>query len=367
MQIQDIQSTALAIPMKFTFSQSNNTTQTSSAMIIRISSQAGAVGYGECCPRLYVTGESLDTVKQDIEKIRPLLLSRTFDNMFDIRHFATHELPAKIGLSSICGIELALMDAWSKTHQQSLIDAIGGNRETVTHYTGILPQGSPKVLAIALQQLSFFKFKELKVKVNANLQQSLETIRLIRSDFFPDINIRVDANTAWSYEDAVEQIPALLDQGVDTFEQIFPKDKLGDLQKITAAFGDHAKIMADESLTSYASAQHLIEHKICNHFNLKLSKNGGFWNALRLYDLIQDNDLSCQLGAHFGETSILTATGLLLASKAPQLTAIEGGYGDYLLEKDIISNPIKFNRNAQIKLKEILPDVGLIPNPILTL
>ena len=216
--------------MKFTFSQSNNTTQTSSAMLIRITSRAGTSGYGECCPRLYVTGESLDTVKQDIEKISPLLLSRTFESVADIKHFVTEELPPQIGLSSICGIDLALMDAWSKTHQQSLVDAVNGDQDTVAHYTGILPQGSPKVLAVALQQLSYFKFKELKVKVNANLSQTLETLRLIRSDFFPDINIRVDANTAWSYEDAVEQIPVLLDQGIDTFEQIFSKDKLDDLK-----------------------------------------------------------------------------------------------------------------------------------------
>ena len=211
------------------------------------------------------------------------MLSRTFESVTDIKHFVTEELPPQIGLSSICGIDLALMDAWSKTHQQSLVDAVNGDQDTVAHYTGILPQGSPKVLAVALQQLSYFKFKELKVKVNANLSQTLETLRLIRSDFFPDINIRVDANTAWSYEDAVEQIPVLLDQGIDTFEQIFSKDKLDDLKRITATFGSHARIMADESLTSYESAQHLIQHKICNHFNLKLSKNGGFWNSLSVY------------------------------------------------------------------------------------
>ena len=86
----------------------------------------------------------------------------------------------------------------------------------------------------------------------------------------------------------------------------------------------------------------LFSIKYATTSTLSFPKNGGFWNSLSLYELIQENGLSCQLGAHFGETSILTATGLLLASKAPALTAIEGGYGDYLLEKDIIPTSIKF-------------------------
>jgi len=360
MQIQQIQSKIMEIPMRFTFSQSNNSTQTSSAVLIQLSSREGITGFGECCPRSYVTGESLASVQKDVQTIKAVLLSRSFERMEDIQQFVTEELPAQFGLSSICGIELALMDAWSKTYQHPLVDAVGGNRETIAHYTAILPHGAPRIMAKTLRQLSAFRFKELKVKINTNLTETLETIRLIRSDFFPDINIRVDANTAWDYKDAMEQIPVLLNQGINTFEQIFPKNKLYELQRITAAFGSDAKIMADESLTSRDTAQHLIQHQICNHFNLKLSKNGGFWNSLYLYELIQSHGLSCQLGAHFGETSILTAAGLLLASKAPQLTAIEGGYGDYLLEKDILPNALKFNRHAQIELKEALSGPGLI-------
>lgn len=358
MKIQTITYDILQIPLKFQFSQSNNTTSSSSAIIVKLTTEQGIEGFGECCPRAYVTGESLESVKQDINNIQGLLSTRSFEKIEDIRQFVVHELPHQVGLSTVCGLDLALMDAWGKESQQHLVEAIGGGKDKVVQYTGIVPQGSPAALAKALTQLSFFNFKELKIKVNSNLTQTLETIHLIRSNYFPGVKLRIDANCAWNYEDAAVHIPRLLEEGIEVFEQIFSKDNLPDLKRITSQFGDKAKIMADESLTSYQSGQYLIENNICNHFNMKISKNGGFWNTLRLYDLIQENGLSCQLGAHFGETSLLTATGLLLASKVDKLTAIEGGYGDYLLEQDFVQPSIKFDRDAQIHIGKAFPALG---------
>jgi L-alanine-DL-glutamate epimerase-like enolase superfamily enzyme len=359
MNIQTITYDILRIPLKFQFSQSNNTTSSSSAIIMKLTTEQGTQGFGECCPRAYVTGESLDSVRKDVDTIQNLLYAQSFKAIEDIRQFVVHELSDKVGLSTICGIDLALMDAWGKEHQQHLVEVVGGKKNRKVQYTGIVPQGNALALKKALNQLRFFQFKELKIKVNDDLEKTLETIQLIRSEYFPAVKLRVDANCAWRYEDAIVHIPRLLEEGIEVFEQIFSKDQLDELKKITAKFGADAKIMADESLTTYQSGQYLIDNKICNHFNMKISKNGGFWNTLRLYDLIQENGLTCQLGAHFGETSLLTATGLLLASKADKLTAIEGGYGDYLLEQDFVQPSIKFDRHAQIHIEQAFPATGL--------
>lgn len=360
MQIQSLAVHFLEIPLKFQFSQSNNTTNQSSAVIVQIQSTRGTKGIGECCPRPYVTGETIHTVATDLKKIEPLLLSTPFETLESIRQFVINVLPDQIGLSSICALDLALIDAWSKEYQQNLVKAIGGKKTHTVKYTGILPQGKPANLEKILHQLSYFSFKELKIKVDANLDRTIEIIKFIRASPFSKAKLRIDANCAWSYDDAISQIPVLMEKGIVVFEQLFPKDKLNDLTKITRQFGNMTKIMADESLTSLNSADQLINGSVCNHFNLKISKNGGFWNTLRLYQYITGQGFSCQLGAHFGETSILTAAGLLLASKADQLTAVEGGYGEHILTEDIISPSIKFDSNVQIHIQDVLSKPGLI-------
>ena len=360
MQIQSLAFHFLEIPLKFQFSQSNNTTHYSSAVIVQIQSTRGVKGIGECCPRSYVTGETLHTVATDLKKIEPLLLSTSFETLESIRQFVINVLPGQIGLSSICALDLALIDAWSKEYQQNLVEAVGGKIIHTVEYTGILPQAKPAKLEELLHKLSYFSFKELKIKVDTNLDRTLEVIRLIRASSFSKAKLRIDANCAWSYDDAISQIPVLMEKGIIVFEQLFPKDELNDLMKITRQFGKETKIMADESLTSLRSANQLINERICNHFNLKISKNGGFWNTLRLYQYITGQGFSCQLGAHFGETSILTAAGLLLASKADQLTAVEGGYGEHILTEDIISPSLKFDSNARIYIQDALSRPGLI-------
>lgn len=62
-----------------------------------------------------------------------------------------------------------------------------------------------------------------------------------------------------------------------------------------------------------------------------------------------------QLGAHFGETSILTAAGIVFAAMAGPLTAMEGGLGTHLLEYDFCSPSLQFDDQAGITgLAELL-------------
>ena len=362
MKIHSTQSQTLHIPLKFQFTQSNNSAAVSSSLLIEIIDTEGNKGQGECCPRSYVTGETIQSVKTDLQKISPLLKEVQFESMEDIQRFVVSVLPYQVGLSTICGLELALIDCWSKKQHLNLAQALNIKSNYTANYTGIIPMGDKRTQFHMLQKLSHFNFKRIKIKVNANLSRTLDLIKLIRTDFFPDVSLQVDANCSWNYQDAVKQIPVLIEQGVEVFEQLFPKEKLADLRKVTRQFGHVTKIMADESLTSYGTALNLLYHNTCNHFNLKLSKNGGFWNTYQLYQLITNNGGTCQLGAHFGETSILTAAGLLFVAKAENLTAHEGGYGDYLLQRDIIPNSVKFNKDAAISICDVFKAPGLVPS-----
>lgn len=113
------------------------------------------------------------------------------------------------------------------------------------------------------------------------------------------------------------------------------------------------QIMADESLLDYGSAEKLLEEQICNHFNLKISKLGGVFLSQDIYQLTESRGIPCQLGAHFGKTSILTSAGALLGGMTGgQFSACEGALGELLLSEGIALPAIQHKLGGQLPLSE---------------
>jgi hypothetical protein len=56
------------------------------------------------------------------------------------------------------------------------------------------------------------------------------------------------------------------------------------------------------------------------------------------------------VGAHVGETSVLTRAGLALATAAGEaLLAMEGAFGTHLLERDVCETPLMFGAGGVLR------------------
>lgn len=360
MKIKSINIRRVRIPLRLRFEQSNSSAAVSDSAVVELTTAEGHVGYGESCPRTYVTGEDFNSVEPDIRGAIAWLKNIEFQTIDDIRELATQELPRRIGLSAICALELALLDAFCKEDNTTLAAALGLQLPERVEYSGVLPLRSPAGLEQLMPLVGRFGFRDLKLKVDGDLATNLARIEVVRAIFPAETPIRVDANCAWSREEALRQIPTLAAAGVQVFEQVFPKKADEEMARLQRHFGEQIFLMADESLTTRTSAERLIRQKACRRFNLKISKNGGLFNTLEVYRLAQQNDIECQLGAHFGEMSILTAAGILFAAMAGPLTAVEGGLGMHLLEYDLSSPSLQFDERAGISgLEGMLSSPGL--------
>lgn len=348
MNIQSLSLERLQIPLTTRFSQANNSTALSDSMILQLSSEDGLIGYGESCPRPYVTGEDPTSVKQDIERIAGELKQIDFTSIEDIRTLIMDQLLEQIGPAACCAIELALLDLWGKTYEQPTLQALGGQYRDRYQYCGVLPMSHPKTVKKLLMQFKVIGFQEVKLKIDDDLARSLEIIRLVKQILGDSTTIRLDVNCAWDLAKAEHQMPPLIKAGASNFEQIFPADQLTAFQTITSAFGTQTKIAIDEGLNTPESAQRLIDGKICNQFNLKISKHGGIFSTLEICRLAKEHGYGCQLGAHFGETSLLTSAGLIIASLVEELTSLEGAFGTHLLTQDITDIPLQFGKEGCI-------------------
>jgi L-alanine-DL-glutamate epimerase-like enolase superfamily enzyme len=347
MKIKTLDIYHLTIPMRLQFAQANSTAQSSSSIIVKLKTENGITGFGESCPRTYVTGESSMDVIHALQSIREEVYTKNFETINSIANYVCTDLPRRLKPAAICALELALLDAWSKVYQTPLLQALGGSSWAQNRYTGVLPFGDLKKLAPILKR---FAFDEIKLKANTSVAENISRIQQLRQIYDDTLNIRVDANCSWNFPTAMEQSIRLIEAGVTCIEQPFSPCSDKAMSTLTRHYGEWVDIMADESLTDYQSAASLIAQQACNRFNFKISKNGGLLNSLRMYRLAQSHGIKCQLGAHFGETSILTAAGLIFASLAPGLVATEGGLGTHLLEQDISLNPLMINRHAKIPM-----------------
>lgn len=350
MQIASFAISPFRVPLRLRFSQANQSTQTSDSVILELKSAAGLLGYGESCPRPYVTGEDFASVERDIQRVMPVLLRRTFNSFAEIQAFIFQEASKVVRPAALCLLEIALLDLWGKAQQKSLAHFLGIRYSRQVHYSGIVPLDQPDKLSKLLPILKGFAFKELKLKVNASLKDCLQMVNWVKTHWGEAFPIRVDANTGWTYEQALKLIPALIEAGVSVIEQPLPVAQDQQMIELMHRFGASVKLMADESLTTFSSGERLVEQGCFNHFNLKVSKNGGILSTIKLYRYLQSNGYTAQLGAHFGETSILTAAGLWVAAAAPDLIAHEGGLGTYLLERDLQANSLRMDQEAKLSL-----------------
>ena len=355
MQIQKISCHHIQIPLRIQFAQANQNALSSNSIIVCIQTKERSIGFGESCPRTYVTGEDISSVLDCLAKWEKELENLVFSSLEDIEKWTSEQLDKGIGPAAVCAIELALLDAWSWEYQRDLAEELGaGITSSEVQYSGVLPQGNWGKLGPIVKQLNFSSWK---FKAYGTVAPNLHRIREMKALIGSTTPIRMDANAGWSLAMAREQISKALTLGVTSFEQPLASGEDNEARQLVQAFGSQASIMADESLCTYADAMRLIENGACNHFSLKLSKNGGLFNTLKIYRLAQANGIRCQLSAHYGETSILTAAGLLFAMIAPELTACEGALGTMLLKEDLTSCPLMVDKDGTIDASA-LPFMG---------
>lgn len=370
MKIKQCRIRLLHIPFMVAFKHSSKTRSDVDTILVELELESGVIGYGEALPRDYVTGETIDSVKNGLlNKVFPTVTGMAFPKLEDaitllenfesiIPEIEPHELCVKTAF------ELALLDAVGKELNIPVVDMFGGPKQETIQYSGIVSAENPAVVEQFLKQYKKIGMNAIKLKVGTHPDRDLENVKIAREIMGPDASIRVDANEAWTLEQAKTQLDSLMAFNIESVEQPMPAKNKEDYPELLAYLDNRIKISLDESLCSYDDATWMAEHKGGSMFNLRVSKNGGLVNTLKLHRLAEEYGIQCQLGAQVGETSLLTSAGLTLASLVGNCVYHEGAFGTHLLSKDIVDEPVQFGKLGQLDIKKIrqLPGLGVQVN-----
>ncbi len=344
---------ALRIPFVEGFAHSESERAASDSVVVKVEDAAGNVGFGEGVARPYVTGETPGTVVEHLAaELWPLIARRALPSIFTggigaiDRFIPERRIPGVLAPNaSRCALELALLDLELRARGARMACVLAPRRNRIV-YSGIITAGSAARAAQHARQMKLVGITQLKVKVGAG--DDVARVAAVRETMGPQASIRIDANGAWTIEQAIENLRALEPFGIAACEQPLSRCAASDLWNLRTQ--TCVPIMADESLVTFADADALIAARAVDYFNIRVSKCGGLARSLVLARRARDAGIKVQVGCQVGETAILSAAGRHLAAALPEVDFVEGSYGSLLLTEDVSADGVRFGHRGEAPL-----------------
>ncbi|MFW6435017.1 MAG: o-succinylbenzoate synthase [Halovenus sp.] len=148
------------------------------------------------------------------------------------------------------GLSLALADGRAKAESVPLYRSLGGSSDVEQVPVNVtLGANEPDVLAERAAQSVEQGYRSIKLKIGTNgIEEDVERVRAVRNAVGDDIELRADANGAWTREQAIRAIDRLAALDVSYVEQPLPT---ADLSEHAGLRGRGVDIALDESLAAH--------------------------------------------------------------------------------------------------------------------
>jgi L-Ala-D/L-Glu epimerase len=303
----------LSIPLKAPFVTSLGALEAVESVIVRITSNDGLVGWGECNPFWSINGETQETCMSVGKHIARALIGHDATDIEGLHERMDRLIFANNSIKS--AFDIACHDLAAQAAGLPLFRYLGGteNRRLITDYTVSL--GAKEKMAADAQAIISNGFQVIKVKLGGAHQEDIERVLAIRATIGDAVPLRIDANQGWSPEQAILVLHALGDKNIQHCEEPIPRWRFMQLRRVKEA--SPIPIMADESCCDHHDAERLIELGACQRFNIKLGKSGGLFKAMKIIALAEAADMEVQIGGFLESRLAWTAAAhLALTSDA---------------------------------------------------
>jgi O-succinylbenzoate synthase len=202
-----------------------------------------------------------------------------------------------------------------------------------------VPAVGPDQVASVLER--FPGCTTVKVKVaqqGQELSDDVARVAQVRAVIGSAGRIRVDANGAWSVDDAARALAALARYDLEYAEQPCASlDELGAVRRLLATRGTDVRIAADESIRKAEDPLRVAAAGSADVVVVKVAPLGGVRRAL---EVAQACGLPTVVSSAL-DTSIGIAAGVALAAALPELPFACGLGTVGLFERDVASDPLR--------------------------
>lgn len=236
-------------------------------VLLRLEDSAGHVGVGEAAPVPHYHGVSAEDVREALEGCRSTLARAG--------RLAREELLADCAelavlAPAVAAIDLALWDLEGRRTGQPVWRLLGAGAAEPVEVNFTIAASDRATAAAQASEAKSAGFRCVKAKVG--LGDDAGRLAAIRAALGADVAIRLDANGAWSHDEAVAALGVLAPVGIELCEE--PVRGIRQTRRLTAA--TNVAVALDET----ASATGALDARVCEAVCLKVVSFGGITGVL---------------------------------------------------------------------------------------
>ncbi|MBV6306320.1 mandelate racemase/muconate lactonizing enzyme family protein [Candidimonas humi] len=298
MKIQKIQAYAVSIPLETTYWVSNEIIDRCSQIIVQVLTDEGVTGVAT------LHGRSMPTVLQVVEQLSGYLAGMDalaheaiWAKVFGLTTISPDAArasgaPSYLGadkrpalLAAMAGIDIALWDIKGKAVSLPVWRLLGGDRTSIRAYvTGGYYQVDRDLFDIGPEMAGYVSqgFNGVKMKVGGlSLPADVARVKAVRDAVGPSTMLMVDANCAYTLEQAIEAIRAFEPYDVYWFEEpLHWYDSVRAMGKL--AQYTHVALASGESEQHSWACRDLIDLGAIRYMEFDATRSGGVTEWLRV-------------------------------------------------------------------------------------
>ncbi|MCS5490841.1 dipeptide epimerase [Algoriphagus limi] len=302
------------LPLKHRFTIAHQSREVQDTLIVKLE-EDGIEGLGEATsnPYYWVTVEGM---QKSLDQFRSVFEKSDWNHPSELWELGKSHF--KEDAFAQCALDMAAWDLFAKKKGKKLYEVLGLNPERIpiSNYT----------IGIDTVEKMVAKMKEVDwpiYKIKLGTENDLDIVRALRKE--TDAIFRIDANCAWTAEQAIRNSEELSKLEVEFMEQPLPREDWEGMKEVY----QHSKlpVMADESCMVESDVKRC--HGLFHAINVKLVKAGGITPGLRMIQEAKSLGMKTMVGC-MTESSVGISA---IAHLAPLLDYVDMD-GALLLAKD---------------------------------
>jgi L-Ala-D/L-Glu epimerase len=274
---------------------------------VSITDEDGASGHGEAAPLEQYDGVSVDQVERALERYRPVLAGARDMNgaqIIDACRSVT-DLPA-----ALAAIDLALWDRAGRRAGKPVAALLTDRPANEVSVNATLTASDRAGAVEQAARAAGEGFSCLKLKVG--LGDDAGRVAAVRAATGPEMSLRLDANGAWTVEQAVSAIEALSPVGLELVEE--PTHGLRAVRDVRERVA--VRVAIDETASEHGALGAGVADAVC----LKISRCGGISGLIAAGTLVRASGAEVYLASSLdGPLGVAAAVHVAaaLASRGP--------------------------------------------------
>ncbi len=282
--------------------------------IVELQSDTGLSGWGEVCPfgRTYLPAFA-EGVRAALQVIGPEIPGCDATNIGALLGVMDRTVAGQPYAKS--AVETALWDLLGQMSGLSVSALLGGvHGDRVPVPGGLISSTVPGELVAAMRDLRDRGYQHFSPKLSGTLSENLACVRALLDALEGDEYLLVDANGAWTRDDALRiadmlsGTPAYIEQPCRTYQECL------EVARRTAVPLVLDEIMTEPSVLYQAWADGAIDG-----LKLKISRVGGLTQARRMTDFCAESGISVWVQEAAGGEIAQAAAGHLAVATAPRV------------------------------------------------